>query len=405
MKLFYITNFTEETTFWKNVRECRKKPAGSASQNFERLLIEGFARQKELNVTACSFRDVPSYPGHKRVFWAGYREKILNGISCIYLPFINLPVLKQILLSMALIPEVIRWTIQSRNESKAILFTCINIPMVFSVFFLRLFWEISVFVIVPDLPSMALNYSTLSGIKKLLKYPYNWLSRISEYRFDGYVLLTEPMNKAVNHRNKPHIVVEGIAPNIEFSDNLEIKSPNIGIMYAGALYEQFGLDTLIRAFMLVTNKNIELWLFGAGDMEKKIIQYQNLDSRIKFYGMRPRQEVIEYEMNATLLVNPRPSNHLFTEYSFPSKTLEYMATGTPLVTTRLPGIPFEYFNYTFVFENETVEGIASMLKTVLQMPQKSLNDFGHKARQFVLENKNCEIQAKKIIDFINNRIN
>ena len=406
MKLFYITNYNDEQEFWKIVEESKTKPAGAASQNFEGLLLKGLANQDDVDVTACSFRLVPSYPNHKKILWGGYKDKLIKNVSVIYLPFINLPIFKQIGFSLAIVPEVIKWLIKNRKEPKAIIFTCINVPMVFSVIFIRLFFRCSVVAIVPDLPSMVLNYSELVGIKNLLKYPYVWLSRMVEHRFDAYVFLTEPMNKVINRKNRHYIVVEGIADVENCLDDYNTdNSSKKGIMYAGALYKQFGIEALIKGFMRMHNPEIELWLFGAGDMETEIIQYAMNDSRIKFLGMRPREEVIEYELKAVLLVNPRPSDQHFTEYSFPSKTLEYMATGTPLLTTRLPGIPSEYFEYTFVLENETEEGIASRLESILLISCNELDKVGQRAKEFVLENKNSIVQAKKIIDMIEKNLN
>lgn len=401
MKLFYVTNYTDEKEFWKIVQESKNKSAGAASQNFEGSLLKGLANQEEVDITACSFRLVPSYPNHKKIFWGGYKDKLVENISFIYLPFINLPILKQLCFSVAIVPEVIKWLIKNRKEPIAIVFTCINIPMVFPVVFLRLFFRCPVIAIVPDLPSMVLTYTKLNGIKNFLKYIYIWLSKTIEHRFDAYVFLTEPMNNVINRKNRPYIVVEGIADikNCLGGNNSD-NSLKKGIMYAGALYKHFGIEILIKGFMRLHNPDIELWLFGAGDMEKEIIQQVKNDSRIKFFGMRPREEVIEYELNALLLVNPRPSTQQFTKYSFPSKTLEYMATGTPLLTTRLPGIPGEYFDYTFVLENETEDGMTSMIESVLQMSRKQLDEFGEKARQFVLKNKNSDVQAKKIVDMI-----
>ena len=397
----YLENYNDEVEFWKIINECSNKPAGAASQIFEGLLLKGLANQDDVDVTACSFRLVPSYPNHRKIFWRGYKQKLIGMNSFIFLPFINLPIFKQIGFSLAIVPEVIKWLYKNRKEQKAIVFTCINVPMVFSVIFIRLFYHCPVVAIVPDLPSMVMNYSKLAGIKNLLKYPYVWLSRLVEPRFDAYVFLTEPMNKVVNREDRPYIVVEGIA---DLEDSITYHNSNIaskkGIMYAGALYKQFGIEMLIKGFMKTHNEDIELWLFGAGDMEKEIIQYARSDFRIKYFGMRPRKEVIEYELNAKLLVNPRPSDKQFAEYSFPSKTLECMATGTPLLTTRLPGIPSEYFDYTFVLENETEEGIASKLESILFIACGQRDEIGQKAKKFVMENKNPDVQASKIIALI-----
>lgn len=75
---------------------------------------------------------------------------------------------------------------------------------------------------------------------------------------------------------------------------------------------------------------------------------------------------------ATLLINPRPSNEEFTKYSFPSKNLEYMASGTPLLATDLPGIPAEYKRYEYIIENENIDGIANMFRYVLNLTDAEL---------------------------------
>jgi glycosyltransferase involved in cell wall biosynthesis len=43
------------------------------------------------------------------------------------------------------------------------------------------------------------------------------------------------------------------------------------------------------------------------------------------------------------MLNPRDPSWRGTPYSFPSKLLEYLTTGKPIISTRLPGIPAEYF--------------------------------------------------------------
>lgn len=401
MKLFYITNYNDEKEFWEIIQKSKNKPSGAATQNFEGLLLKGLVNQEDVDVTVCSFRLVPSYPNHKRIFWSGYKDKLLQSISCVYLPFVNLPIFKQVCFSLTIVPEVIRWLIKNSKEQKAIIFTCINIPMVFSVFFLKAFFRCPIVVIVPDLPSMVLTYTKLTGIKKILKYPYIWLSKIIEHRFDAYVFLTEPMNKVINRKNRPYIVVEGIADFANSPNDVSvINSSKRGIMYAGALHKQFGIERLIKGFMKIHNPDIELWLFGGGDMETDIIQYAKDDLRIKFFGMRAKDEIIEYELKALLLVNPRPSDQPFTKYSFPSKTLEYMASATPLLTTRLQGIPLEYFEYCLGFDDETEDGIASKLESIVSGSHHQLEDLGKKAKKFVMENKNCIVQTKKIIELI-----
>ena len=97
------------------------------------------------------------------------------------------------------------------------------------------------------------------------------------------------------------------------------------------------------------------------------------------------------------MVNPRLSNEEYTKYSFPSKNIEYLVSGTPALTSSLPGMPKEYLDYFYLIEDETEIGIESKLREVLQKSVLELSEFGEKARKFVIENKNNVTQTEKFL--------
>ena len=78
---------------------------------------------------------------------------------------------------------------------------------------------------------------------------------------------------------------------------------------------------------------------------------------------------------ATLLINPRFSNEEYTKYSFPSKNMEYMASGTPILTTKLPGMPKEYYEYIYLFEEESIEGMKNKMsmKAIEKISKTAIN--------------------------------
>ena len=77
-----------------------------------------------------------------------------------------------------------------------------------------------------------------------------------------------------------------------------------------------------------------------------------------------------------------------------------MVSATPILTTKLPGIPKEYYDYIYLIEDESIEGIAKTLKDILNIDYKDRNEFGKKAQMFVLNNKSNIMQAKKIKEFL-----
>ena len=103
-------------------------------------------------------------------------------------------------------------------------------------------------------------------------------------------------------------------------------------------------------------------------------------------------------------MNPRPTTEEYTKYSFPSKNMEYMVSGTAVLTTALPGMPEEYKKHVYLIEDEGVDGISNAFKNIAKLSDEEVVNKGRLAREFVLSEKNNKIQTKKIIELIN-RIN
>ncbi|MBE6584946.1 MAG: glycosyltransferase, partial [Ruminococcaceae bacterium] len=88
-------------------------------------------------------------------------------------------------------------------------------------------------------------------------------------------------------------------------------------------------------------------------------------------------------------------------YSFPSKTMEYMASGKPVVMYRLDGIPSEYDPYLFYADPEAdpVDGMREILSWVLSHKEEA-SERAALARKFVTTQKNAHIQGQRILSFM-----
>ena len=80
--------------------------------------------------------------------------------------------------------------------------------------------------------------------------------------------------------------------------------------------------------------------------------------------------------------------------------MEYMASGPPVLTTDLPGMPREYLSYVNLIRKETPEGVADALREVLSRSDEELMQQGLQARRFVLETRNNVVQAEKILTML-----
>ena len=122
---------------------------------------------------------------------------------------------------------------------------------------------------------------------------------------------------------------------------------------------------------------------------------------ISFLGQLPRNEVIEWQKKATVLVNPRQNNEEFTKYSFPSKTMEYLSSGIPVVAYKLDGIPDEYDQYIQYVADDSIESLKKKLVEVCEMTREERQELGNIGRNFVLMKKNSTIQVRKIRTLVN----
>ena len=180
-----------------------------------------------------------------------------------------------------------------------------------------------------------------------------------------------------------------------------VKDKKKAVMYSGKLDEQYGIKMLVDAFMSIQDSDIELWITGGGNTEAYIKECAKKDNRIKFYGFLPsRQDVLQKQAEASLLVNMRLPSEPASGYCFPSKLFEYMATGTPVLSFDIAGIPREYLQHLYVVKQENANALAKSIEETLSLDEVDLQKQGNEAREFVINEKNTKTQCSKMWKFV-----
>lgn len=401
MKILYFGTVCNEEHYSRLLSEFRVKPS-VAPLVFESALLKGFA-QNQADLEVRSFPVIPAFPKSKHLGWGSRQETLESGYTNRWIRAINISVIKQLSQRISSHCTLKKWLKENAREEKAVLIYSAYQPIAKSIVSLCKKHGTKCYAIIPDLPRDMYNVSRMNPVKKFLSKFYVNAAVNTQGRFDGYIYLTEHM-KDVIKPHAPYTVVEGIADTSVMQElTLQDKAEVPAIMYAGMLSEKYGLRNLIEGFLQAQIPDAELWLFGSGDFQKEIEKYAQSNPSIRFFGRVPREQILEYERKATVLVNVRDDSDAFTKYSFPSKVIEYMLSGTPMFMTKLSGIPEEYYDYVFSAEDNSVETLAVTLKQICSMERQELVTVGAKAQKFIADNKNSCAQARKILDFIAQR--
>lgn len=393
MKILYISTLASQ----KALEDAKKQDPSFSSyavQKFTRLLNEGFA-QNGNEVQALSTFFLPNV-GY---FYHRHKEEE-NRVRFEYIPSPNFRAFRIVWILVYCFFKVLFWGIKCKKD-KVVICDVLNVSACTGVILATRIANVPCVGIVTDMPGIGVGNDDANTNKK---ERVSFATRINKWyldKFTHYVFLTEQMYDAINTKHRPYMVMEGLVDiNMTIPKNNQKADKRI-VIYAGGLYERYGLKLLVDGFIKADVENTELWLYGNGPFVESLNTYCENHPNIKYKGIRPNNEVVEAELKATLLVNPRPTQEEFTKYSFPSKNMEYMVSGTPVLTTILPGMPKEYYPYVYLFDKgETTEGYAEVLRHVLTLPDEELQEKGMKARNWVLENKNNIKQAKRIAEFI-----
>lgn len=245
-----------------------------------------------------------------------------------------------------------------------------------------------------------MNYGAMQkhGIYYYLKLVEIACIRHCIKHIDYYVLLTEAMKSWFN---KPihYTVVEGIANPDEFDNTFKTptENPTKHILYAGEIKHEYGVGDLVSAFSSIDMADWVLDIYGDGPDLSDIKTLAGNNKNIVFHGSVANAAVVQELKKADLLVNPRKNQEL-TAYSFPSKIIEYMSSGTPMLAYKLAGVPDEYDDYYFHISDE--DTLAQALERIMEMSHTARADMGGKAKQFISKNKIPYVQCKKIISLL-----
>lgn len=395
MKLLYIGSFCEPSTD-SLIRKRTKGHVTISGTTFQKALLSGFENLESKFDFIVNVPDIGSFPLRcNNPFFprTDFQFAFMKGVNC---AFFNITYLKKFSIYQSVINEAKQWLDLHRNEEITIIVYSLIYPYLKAAIDLKKHYSnVKVCCIVLDLPEYFGDNSSIfrrALEKRSINKIYSLVPEI-----DSFVLLAEFMKDKLKVGTRPWCLLEGIYNPVEVVSQVKRKKT---ILYTGKLDARFGIRDLIEAFIKIDDKEFSLWICGFGLDHSFVEAAAKNDSRITYWGLVDQKRVFEMQRQATLLINPRKGDAEYTKYSFPSKTMEYMASGTPTVMYRLPGLPIAYQEYLVLIPDNSQERLTTLLQEWGGKDQTELDNLGKHARQFVLDNKSSVIQAKRLMEFL-----
>jgi len=379
MNIIYFTTAQEEKEY-RSFMNLWKISLNSSNQNFHNKLIRALAVNNHVDVISVR----PFSHSKTNVSKLKAETKQEGNICWHYLKragnkFVRL---------LDVVPQSKKILSSLDTKNSIIITDTINTALVRSVNKINKKYNLPVIGVCTDSPS------NISGTKR----SYTMYLLNNTQNFDGYIALTEGLNQLFNPNKKPAYIFEGLVEDRKFEKAKEDKRPYL--FFGGALMKRYGVFDLIEAFKLLKNKDIDLYICGHHGNKEEIKEAIKGYSNIKFLGLLTMNKVLEYEANSLACINPRPFSEDLDRFSIPSKTLEYLSSGSPVISVKNTILMDKFKDEIIWVDSARKEDLLKGIQKVLSMSEKERESFGKEAKNRVLKLYSLDLIGENISQYL-----
>lgn len=172
-------------------------------------------------------------------------------------------------------------------------------------------------------------------------------------------------------------------------NQLGINADDKVITYLGSFFYFSGLDKVIREFAAQSAiyPKVKLLLIGGGEQDtelRSLVSELGLANKVVFTGFVPYADLGKYLALTTVAINPMPPS-LVSNTAFPHKVIQYMASGLPVVSTKLYGLYKTFGDDSGLTWSDSTEGL--LVKALELSADKQLCDSNAAKQRQVVSSK------------------
>ena len=189
-------------------------------------------------------------------------------------------------------------------------------------------------------------------------------------RCNGLFVISNNLYKYYSSVGIKRICIINMFVDVDRFKNVKVERQKL-ISYCGTVsYHKDGVDVLIKAFAKFVEKHqdYKLQIIGGAKYEselnrlKQLAKDESVSSSVLFTGLVSSDEIPRMLSESSILALARPDN-LQAANGFPTKLGEYLATGRPVVVTKVGEIPLflKDRENAFLADSDNVDDFADKL--------------------------------------------
>lgn len=389
--------------FISNVVPDRAKFHNAAFTRSGNNVVLGIANSlpETEDVALISCRPTPSFPHGP--LWIHGEETILDsGRKVKILPMLNVTILKNLLWGLLIKREIKKWAKEHAKEERRVLVYNIYTPPISSLYQACKETKSKLFAILYDLgvppKRLGLGWLRMKGYEAMEKVAKKYIPQL-----DGRIVINENI---VDYYapDRDYLLVDGGVNNQVVGNLFSLapsKSEKFVFVLAGMLWDQNGTKLALNTLEKYSDLNIDIYFAGKGNDVELIEQKAKNDSRIHYVGMLNMEQLFKLYEKADVLLNLRIEEDI--DFHFPSKLLEYLATGKHVLSTPVAHAERDYGEYMTVLTDITPDGLAFSINSIISIGKKEIFEKGKKARTYMLEKRNWKTRTNEIVEYMDSK--
>jgi glycosyltransferase involved in cell wall biosynthesis len=192
---------------------------------------------------------------------------------------------------------------------------------------------------------------------------------VNETLLERLMLQGIPSEKVTIVMNSPPLDSLEATEAVHISEKLQLSGMQ-AIVYVGGINQERDLDTLVRAVALLRESHpLKLVIVGHGD-ERYKDSLRRLSERVGLTACHIGDQVPHWEafsyMTLSAIGPITYERNPLTEIAMPSKALEYVAAGKPLVMADLPAVRRIFGNAAVYYQSGNCDDLARKIAWLLE---------------------------------------